>query len=223
MIPDVGINSFLFFPSNDSFGCTRDENIPAQSIAVVLRGKCSFVQKITNLQASGILFVIVGNDQPHQGLMCMNGGHGASRIYIPSTFITNEDFLYIKKIYEFRRGLLPVLVTRNSSDSSFMTVLILGMMGPLFILTCFYTLCAIQRALCMYFKREECKKALLSTPLDHISVMDGRLNDHCMICLDDYQVGQVLRIMPCQHAFHKSCLDTWFQYGLHCPLCKRLP
>jgi hypothetical protein len=24
----------------------------------------------------------------------------------------------------------------------------------------------------------------------------------------------------CHHTFHKSCIDTWFQENVHCPVCR---
>lgn len=36
-------------------------------------------------------------------------------------------------------------------------------------------------------------------------------NDHdeCAICLEDYLEGEIIRILPCRHMFHASCVDAW--------------
>ncbi|CAO3691543.1 unnamed protein product [Rhizopus stolonifer] len=44
----------------------------------------------------------------------------------------------------------------------------------------------------------------------------------CAICLEEYQKGTELRLLPCNHQFHTSCVDAWLitQKKL-CPICKR--
>lgn len=33
--------------------------------------------------------------------------------------------------------------------------------------------------------------------------------DECAICMDDFQPGQIVRILPCGHVFHKDECDEW--------------
>lgn len=42
----------------------------------------------------------------------------------------------------------------------------------------------------------------------------------CSICLDDYQEGDQLRILPCMHTFHTDCIDNWLPRNSSCPVCK---
>ncbi|XP_049936859.1 uncharacterized protein LOC116265859 [Nymphaea colorata] len=43
----------------------------------------------------------------------------------------------------------------------------------------------------------------------------------CYICLVEYDEGDCLRILPCHHMFHQSCVDKWLK-EVHrvCPLCR---
>lgn len=43
----------------------------------------------------------------------------------------------------------------------------------------------------------------------------------CAICLEDYDNGDMLRLLPCKHEFHVECIDPWLtKWGTFCPVCK---
>jgi hypothetical protein len=46
--------------------------------------------------------------------------------------------------------------------------------------------------------------------------------DHaCAICQDTLTPEQEGRkLNACGHWFHKSCIDTWFERDVHCPVCR---
>ena len=46
--------------------------------------------------------------------------------------------------------------------------------------------------------------------------------DHieCMICLQEFVEGEELRILPCLHRFHKTCIDPWLAQNDECCICK---
>jgi Ring finger domain len=53
----------------------------------------------------------------------------------------------------------------------------------------------------------------------------------CVICLEAFQHGERLRVLPCDHSFHVGCIDRWLS-GSHsynecfttgCPTCKKRP
>lgn len=43
----------------------------------------------------------------------------------------------------------------------------------------------------------------------------------CYICLVEYEEGDCIRILPCNHEFHLTCVDKWLK-EIHrvCPLCR---
>mmetsp|Transcript_7150 Transcript_7150/g.10552 ORF Transcript_7150/g.10552 Transcript_7150/m.10552 type:complete len:262 (-) Transcript_7150:2386-3171(-) len=43
----------------------------------------------------------------------------------------------------------------------------------------------------------------------------------CSVCLDEPQKREKLRVMPCGHKFHLSCIDGWLMRQSYCPNCKR--
>lgn len=45
--------------------------------------------------------------------------------------------------------------------------------------------------------------------------------ERCAICVDDFKDGDMLRVLPCEHAFHRECIDEWLvNHSAVCPLCK---
>lgn len=42
----------------------------------------------------------------------------------------------------------------------------------------------------------------------------------CMICLEEFQAGETLRVLPCFHRYHQACVDNWFSRSACCPVCK---
>lgn len=45
------------------------------------------------------------------------------------------------------------------------------------------------------------------------------LRTQCQICLCDYEEGDDVRALPCMHAFHAACAESWLRVRLQCPNC----
>ncbi|KAJ2460991.1 hypothetical protein GGF42_000483 [Coemansia sp. RSA 2424] len=45
--------------------------------------------------------------------------------------------------------------------------------------------------------------------------------DRCPVCLEDFEAGDVLRVLECHHGLHMTCGDAWFTKGSNkCPICR---
>eukprot|EP00931_Biecheleriopsis_adriatica_P008798 TRINITY_DN10992_c0_g1_i1.p1 TRINITY_DN10992_c0_g1~~TRINITY_DN10992_c0_g1_i1.p1 ORF type:complete len:377 (-),score=68.09 TRINITY_DN10992_c0_g1_i1:47-1144(-) len=42
----------------------------------------------------------------------------------------------------------------------------------------------------------------------------------CSVCMEGFVQGQELRVLPCLHRFHRSCIDRWILQRPTCPLCQ---
>ncbi|RDX91755.1 E3 ubiquitin-protein ligase RNF12-A [Mucuna pruriens] len=55
-----------------------------------------------------------------------------------------------------------------------------------------------------------------------VDVADGDNDaEQCYICLAEYEEGDQIRVLPCFHEYHMSCVDKWLKeiHGV-CPLCR---
>jgi hypothetical protein len=49
-------------------------------------------------------------------------------------------------------------------------------------------------------------------------------DDQCLVCLDEFDLKQSVRILRCHHVFHKECVDRWLcEAHNSCPVCRRIP
>ena len=75
-----------------------------------------------------------------------------------------------------------------------------------------------------YYKN---KKVLLShlKPYTKIKAHDKLLIEKkkCLICLNLYKEGEYKRCLPCNHTYHKKCVDEWLVRckKMTCPLCRK--
>lgn len=64
------------------------------------------------------------------------------------------------------------------------------------------------------------KKALTRIPTKPVKTGDKELDSDCAVCIDPYKAGDIVRMLPCRHVFHKTCVDPWLLEHRTCPMCK---
>ena len=51
---------------------------------------------------------------------------------------------------------------------------------------------------------------------------DGGANGlECAVCLAVFEPSDTVRVLPCVHVFHRSCVDKWLERSAACPTCKQ--
>ncbi|KEF58772.1 uncharacterized protein A1O9_03615 [Exophiala aquamarina CBS 119918] len=59
------------------------------------------------------------------------------------------------------------------------------------------------------------------TPANNPDGTDAEGHLGCSICTEDFQKGEELRVLPCNHKFHPDCVDPWLlNVSGTCPLCR---
>jgi hypothetical protein len=47
--------------------------------------------------------------------------------------------------------------------------------------------------------------------------------ENCVICISNLDANtEKLRLLPCEHVFHESCLFSWLKWHAICPLCRHV-
>jgi hypothetical protein len=43
---------------------------------------------------------------------------------------------------------------------------------------------------------------------------------NCVICMSDYEEGEMKKGLPCSHEYHVKCIDPWLKERKSCPICR---
>ncbi|XP_033637583.1 E3 ubiquitin-protein ligase RNF13-like isoform X1 [Asterias rubens] len=186
--------------------------------ALIRRGICNFNEKVLNAQNmmyQGVIVFNVGSDE----LLEMGGDKDAKEVSIPSVFVGASSGAALK-LMNYTSGSKIILNSEFTFPYNVYIIPFISIVGVCFIIMMFFLAAKYVR------ERQQIKRARLSrTNLKKIPTkkfVKGDAYDVCAICLDDYEEGDKLRILPCNHAFHCKCVDPWLTNNRRtCPVCKR--
>lgn len=204
------------------------EEGPNSPFVLIIRGGCTFDDKVRHAQNAGFKAAIVYDDEDRGALVSMAGTPGGINIH--AVFVSKASGEVLKK-YAGRTDVeLWIIPTYENSTWSIMAFSFISLLGMSAVLaTCFF----VRRH---HIRREQpgvpnvrefhgmSSRLVKAMPsLIFTSVLeDNCTSSTCAICLEDYRVGEKLRILPCRHKFHAFCVDSWLTtWRTFCPVCKQ--
>ncbi|KAI4320188.1 hypothetical protein MLD38_033694 [Melastoma candidum] len=195
---------------------------------LVVRGGCSFEDKVRIGQEAGFKAVIVYNNEMDGPLVAMSGS--SVGINIHAVFVSRASGELLKKYAGSTDAELWILPSNENSAWSIMAISFISLLAMSAVLaTCFF----LRRHRIRQERPQTTQvrdfhgmsrrlvKAMPSLVFTSI-VEDNCTSQTCAICIEDYNVGDKLRILPCRHKFHAACVDAWLtSWRTFCPMCKR--
>uniref|UniRef100_A0ACD5Z6C1 Uncharacterized protein n=1 Tax=Avena sativa TaxID=4498 RepID=A0ACD5Z6C1_AVESA len=196
--------------------------------ALIIRGGCTFDEKVKNAQDAGFKAAIVYDNENSGVLVSMAGS--SSGIHIYAVFISKVSGEVMKKFSGSTDIEVWIIPTFENSAWSIMAISFISLLAMSAVLaTCFFVRRhrirrdrpRNQETREFHGMSSQLVKAMPSLIFTKVQE-DNCTSSMCAICLEDYNVGEKLRVLPCRHKFHAACVDMWLtSWRSFCPVCKR--
>uniref|UniRef100_A0AAQ6IR08 RING-type E3 ubiquitin transferase n=1 Tax=Anabas testudineus TaxID=64144 RepID=A0AAQ6IR08_ANATE len=236
-LPSDGLKGFLIGarPENacEPIEPPPRDNLTGAFIVLIKRFDCNFDIKVLNAQKAGYKAAIVHNvDSEDLISMGSNDLDIMKQIDIPSVFVSEKTANSLKEDYTYDKGGHVVLMPDFSLPLEYYLIPFLIIVGICLILIVVFMITKFvqdrHRARRSRLRKDQLKKL----PIHKFKKGDSY--DVCAICLDDYEEGDKLRVLPCSHeehldlgdkptsSYHSKCVDPWLtKTKKTCPVCKQ--
>ncbi|XP_051550025.1 E3 ubiquitin-protein ligase RNF13-like [Myxocyprinus asiaticus] len=197
------------------------DNVTNTFIVLIKRFDCNFDVKVLHAQKAGYKAAIVHNvDSDDLISMGSNDLDILKQIDIPSVFIGEEAANSLKEDYIYEKGGHVILMPDFSLPLEYYLIPFLIIVGICLILIVVFMITKFvqdrHRARRSRLRKDQLKKLPIH------KYKKGDSYDVCAICLDEYEEGDKLRVLPCSHAYHCKCVDPWLtKTKKTCPVCKQ--
>ncbi|XP_061366594.1 receptor homology region, transmembrane domain- and RING domain-containing protein 2-like isoform X2 [Gastrolobium bilobum] len=195
---------------------------------LVVRGGCSFEEKVRRAQNAGFEAAIVYDNEDGGVLVAMAGNSAGIRIH--AVFVSKASGEILKKYAGLTNVEIWLIPSFENSAWSIMAISFISLLAMSAVLaTCFFVRRhrirrerpRASRVREFHGMSSHLVKAMPSLIFTAV-LEDNCTSRTCAICLEDYCVGEKLRILPCCHKFHAACVDSWLtSWRTFCPVCKR--
>lgn len=207
------------------------ETPPPRWVALVARGNCTFREKIGRARNQSASAVLVYNLPDTDGeVVTMNHQGTGDIVAVMIPYWQGQKMRMLMRnatLWAFiTKGTRNVQYTRGPSvvfvSVSFILLMIVSLAWLIFYYVQKFRYASArnrnQRRL-----EDAAKKAIGQIPSKTIKRGDRETEtdfDNCAVCIEEYKPSEVVRILPCKHMFHKTCVDPWLVDHRTCPMCK---
>lgn len=226
-LPSDGLKGFLVTskPENACEPITpppvQTDNTSSVYIVLIRRLDCNFDVKVLNAQKAGYKAAIVYNvDSDDLISMGSNDVDVLKKIDIPSVFIGEESAKMMRDQFTWDKGAFIELKPDGNLPLEYYLIPFLIIVGICLVLIVIFMITKFvqdrHRARRNRLRKDQLKKL----PIHKFK--KGDEYDVCAVCLDEYEEGDKLRVLPCSHAYHCKCVDPWLtKTKKTCPVCKQ--
>jgi hypothetical protein len=54
-----------------------------------------------------------------------------------------------------------------------------------------------------------------------LEIPSKNINEQCSICIEAMNSNKdELRVLPCSHSYHQTCIFKWLEFQANCPICR---
>ncbi|XP_077163845.1 E3 ubiquitin-protein ligase RNF128 isoform X2 [Paroedura picta] len=215
--------------------CTGDTEFVASRspwVALIERGNCTFTKKINRAAEQGAEAVVIYNSrlQGNHPVSMAHPGTGDTVAIMISNLKGREILNRIKEGFQ-----VTMVIEVGKKHGSWMnSYSIFFVSVSFFIVTAatvgyfiFYSARRLRLSRAQNRRQRQlkadAKKAIGRLQLRTLKQGDKETDpdgDNCAVCIEVYKPNDVVRILTCNHLFHKSCIDPWLLEHRTCPMCK---
>ncbi|XP_055464102.1 E3 ubiquitin-protein ligase RNF133 [Psammomys obesus] len=196
-------------------------------IALIERGGCAFTQKIKVASENGARGVIIYNF-PGTGNQVFPMSHQA---FEDTVVVMIGNLKGMEILHLIRKGVhVTVMVEVGRKHIIWLNHYFVSFMIVTTATLAYFIFYHIRRLWVARIENRrwkrltrEIKKAFGQLQVRVLKEGDEEVNpnaDSCVICFEPYKPNDIVRILTCNHFFHKNCIDPWILAHGTCPMCK---